>query len=166
MGDEAQILTYNFNIIAEILVSISLLIGVGMTLGGIFQLKKHAEQRGGAAGGGSVVGPLVMLVCGGALCVLPSLLGTALLAFWGTSSPLVYQGGPSGYDQLMPPVIMFVRIVGVGSFIRGIVLLSKSGGQHSQPGTFGKAIVHIFAGVLLIHILGTIDLLKQIMGWS
>lgn len=165
MGGEAQILTYNFNIIAEILTSISLLIGVGMTLSGIFQLKKHAEQRG-AGSGGSVAGPLVMLVCGGALCILPALIGSALLAFWGTNSPMVYQGGPSGYDQLMPPVIMFVRIVGVGSFIRGIVLLSKSGGHQSQPGTFGKAIVHIFAGVLLVHILGTIDLLKQIMGWS
>ena len=162
MGGEAGILTHNFNIISEIMTSIALLMGVGFTLGGIFQLKKHAEQRG--QGSHSVVGPVMMLVCGAALSILPEFIGAGLLAFWGTKTPLAYQGGPSGYDALIPPILMFVRIIGVGSFIRGIVLLSKVGGQQTQPGTLGKAIIHLFAGILLVHILGTIDLLQNVLG--
>ncbi|OGT44061.1 MAG: hypothetical protein A3F13_02325 [Gammaproteobacteria bacterium RIFCSPHIGHO2_12_FULL_40_19] len=162
-GNEANILTQNFNTIAEIMTSISLLMGICFTLGGLFQLKKHAEQRSMAASH-SMAGPMMMFICGGILCVLPKFIGSALLAFWGTDTPLVYQGGPAGYSVLIPPILMFVRIIGVGSFIRGVVLLSKAGGQQSQPGTLGKALVHIFAGILLVHILGTIDLLKSILG--
>lgn len=161
--DEASVLTTNFNIIAEIMTSIALLMGVGFTLAGLFQLKKHAEQRSMMASH-SISGPLILFVCGAALCVLPTFMGTALLTFWGTSTPLSYQGGPSGYGALIPPILMFVRIVGIGAFIRGIVLLSKTGAQQSQPGSFGKALVHLLAGILLVHILGTIELLGNILG--
>ena len=65
----------------------------------------------------------------------------------------------------MPAILVFVRVVGIGSFIRGIVLLSRSGDhQRSQPGMLGKALIHILAGVLLIHIVGTMDLLEDILG--
>lgn len=166
MGNaEASLLTSNFNIIAEIMTSISLLMGVGFTLGGIFQLKKHAEQRSMMASH-SIAGPIMLLVSGAILCILPAFMGSILLAFWGTSSPLSYSGGPSGYNVLIPPILIFIRIIGVGAFIRGVVLLSKTGGQQSQPGTLGKALVHLLAGVLLVHILGTIDLLKSILGIS
>ncbi len=127
-GNEASILTYNFDIIAEIMTSISLLMGVGFTLGGLFQLKKHAEQRSMMASH-SIAGPVMMFVCGAILCILPKFVGVALLAFWGTSNPLVYQGSPAGYSALIPPILIFVRIIGIGSFIRGVVLLSKAGGQ-------------------------------------
>lgn len=162
---EANLLTAHFNIIAEIMTSIALLMGVGFTLAALFQFKKHAEQRS-MMSHHSIAGPIILLICGAILCTLPAFMGSMLLAFWGTSSPLIYQGGPSGYNALIPPILMFIRIIGVGAFIRGVVILSRAGSQQSQPGTLGKALVHLLAGVLLVHILGTIELLKNILGIS
>ena len=163
---EAGILTQNFQIISVIIENIAILMGVGFTLTGLFQLKKYGESRTMMSQQHSIAGPLMMLLAGAMLLILPTFVGSILLAFWGTNSPLSYGGGPTGYNALIPPVLMFVRIIGVGAFIRGIVLLSRSSGQQAQQGTFGKAMIHIFAGILCIHILGTINLLEQLLGMT
>lgn len=159
--DFASILTHNFTLIADIMQSIAVLMGVALTLGGLFQLKRHGEERAmmgktsGAAG-------VVMLVCGAIMLILPSIIGTGLSAFFGSTSPLAYQGDSSGINALVKPIIMLVRLVGVGAFMKGIMMASHSGGQHAQPGTLGKAIIHIIAGILCINVVQTIDLIEQI----
>ena len=163
--EEAWILTQNFQIIADILETVAVIMGVGLTLGGIFQLKKYGESRTMMSGQHSIAGPLMMLLAGAMLMILPTFIGSALLAFWGTASPLSVPGATSSsYGALETPIVIFVRVVGVGSFIRGIVLLSRTGGQQAQHGTLGKAIIHIFGGILCVHIIGTMDLLKQLLG--
>ncbi len=164
MVAEAQVLSQNFTIIADIMETVAVLIGVCLMIGGIFQLKRYGESRTMMSGQHSIAGPLVMLVSGAMLLILPSFIGAAVLALWGTSSPLTYGGDSSGYSSLVPPILLFVRVIGVGAFIRGIVLLSRTGSQQSQAGSLGKALMHILAGVLCVHILGTIDLLEQILG--
>lgn len=166
MDNEAALLTQNFQIISIIIENIAIIMGVGFTLAGLFQLKKYGESRTMMSQQHSIAGPLLMLLAGAMLLILPTFVGSMLLAFWGTSSPLSYSGGPAGYSSLVPPVLMFVRIIGVIAFIRGIVLLARSGGQQSQQGTFGKAMIHIFAGILCVHILGTMDLLEQLLGMT
>ncbi len=161
---EPSALTNNFIIMSYILHTVAVVIGVSLTLGGVFQLKKHAEQRSMMSTQHSAAGPILMIICGGTLLILPAFIDATLLAFWGHKSPLTYDGGPTGYSAMVPPILVFVRVIGVGAFIRGIVLLSKCGSQQSQPGTLGKALVHIIAGILCVHILGTIDLLQNIMG--
>ncbi|MCX7125752.1 MAG: type IV secretion protein IcmC [Gammaproteobacteria bacterium] len=161
---EASILTSNFSVMAEIMETISIIIGVFMTFGAIIQFKKYGESRTQMSTQHSAAGPLVMLICGAMLMIIPTVVGTALLAFWGTNSPLAYDGGPAGYNSLIPPILMLVRLVGVGSFIRGIVILSKTGAGQQQPGTIGKGLMHIFAGILCVHIMGTVDLLDSILG--
>lgn len=166
MNTEGVLLTQNFQILADIMETVSVLMGVGLTLGGLFQMKKYGESRTMMSQQHSIAGPLVMLICGAMLMVLPTFIGTALLAFWGPRNPLSYPTGLSAYSSLMEPIIMFVRIVGVGSFIRGIFLLSRSGAQQAQHGTLGKALIHILAGILCVHIIGTMDLLEQLMGMT
>src|SRR3990167_8993780 len=161
---EASILTNNFIIMSYILQKAAVLIGIVLTFAVVMQFKKYGEQRSMMTSQMSAAGPTIMLVCGAALMVLPSVLGAALIAFWGNDSPLSYEGGPTGYSSLVPAIVILVRIVGVGSFIRGIVMLSKTGGQQSQPGTVGKAFMHILAGVMCIHILGTIGVVENILG--
>lgn len=163
---EAAVLTSNFEIIADIVETVSVLIGLSLVIGGIFQMKRYGESRTMMSGQHSIAGPLMMLVAGAMLLIMPTFVGTAVLALWGTRSPLSYPGGPGGYDSLVPPILMFVRIIGVGSFVRGIVLMSRTGSQQSQPGALGKALIHILAGVLCVHIMGTIDLLEQLLGLS
>jgi len=161
---EAALLENNFQLIAEILQAVAVLMGVGMVLAALFQLKKHAESRGMMGGQASMAGPMMLLVSGAMLLVLPDFITTAVLAFWGQSSDQAYNGGPTGYQSLVPAILMFVRVIGVGSFIRGVVLLSRSSGQQTQPGTLGKAMIHMFAGILCVHITGTISLIGSILG--
>lgn len=162
----ASTLTNNFIILAYILQQAAVIIGVFLTIGGIFQFKKYGEQRTMMSTQMSAAGPTLMVVCGATLMILPSFIGTSVMAFFGQGSPLSYEGGPSGYNALIPPILIFVRVVGVLSFIRGIVMLPRSTGQHAQPGVLGKAVTHIIAGVLCVHILGTIELLENIFGLS
>ena len=160
----AQQLNYNLHWVANIIGTVSLIMGVFMLFSGIVQFRKCAESRSMMSQQHGATGPLMMVLAGSALMALPSFLDVALLAFWSTDSPLAYQGGPSGYSALIPPILMFVRIVGVVSFIRGIVLLSKVGGQQTQHGTLSRALIHLLSGVLCIHILGTIELMESVLG--
>lgn len=161
---EASILSSNFIIMSYILQKVAVVIGVFLTFAGIMQFKKYGEQRSMMTTQMSAAGPALLVICGAALMLLPSVIGAALIAVWGNNSPLSYEGGPTGYHSLVPAIVILVRVVGVGSFIRGIVMLSKTGSQQSQPGTAGKAFMHILAGVMCIHILGTIGVVENILG--
>lgn len=88
---------------------------------------------------------------------LPVVLSSALTSFWSTSNLLHYHGGKVGYEQLIPPIILFVRLIGVGVFIRGVLLFSRVGREQTLPGTMAKA---------MLHILGTLSLLKSVLGMS
>jgi len=154
----------HFIIIAEIIQSIGVMIGVALTVGGIFQLKKYGEMRSMMSHQMTLAGPLMMIVAGSALLSLPTFIRLSLLTFLGQDSPLQLSPG-SSYSADITPFIIFVRVIGVGSFIRGIVLLSGTGHQGGQPGTTGKALTHIFAGILAVHVLGTYELLKNIFGF-
>ena len=160
----AEQLNFNLHWVANIIGTVALLMGIAMFLSGIFQLKKLGESRTMMSSEHSAAGPLMMLLAGAALMILPTFIDSALLAFWSTDTPLRYEGGSGGYDALVPPILLFIRIVGVISFIRGIVLLSRTGGRQSQPGTMSRAMIHLLAGILCVHILGTLELLGSIMG--
>ena len=161
---EASILSNNFIIMSYILQKVAVFIGIALTFSGIMQFKKYGEQRSMMSSQMSAAGPALLVICGAALMILPSVIGAALISVWGSNSPLSYEGGPTGYSSLVPAIVILVRVVGVGSFIRGIVMLSKTGGQQSQPGTTGKAFMHILAGVMCIHILGTVGVVENMLG--
>lgn len=156
-------LTSNLLIIAQIMKVISIGMGISFIFGAMMKFKKYGEMRTMMSSQMTIYAPLAMLLAGTLLVMLPTFISTALYAFWGTDNPLAYPGQGEWWGDLMEPVIVFVRIVGIGSFMRGIVLLARSGGEHSQPGTLGKALIHIFAGILCVHIIGTKDLLAAIL---
>jgi len=160
------IVTQNFQYIAVILQTISIAMGLSMLFAGIFQLKKYGEMRTMMSAQMSIAGPLLLLLGGTVLLILPTFIGTMLLSFWGSTSILQYSGDASGIDAFLPPIILFVRIIGIGSLIRGVHLLSRSGGHHAQPGTVGKGLIHMLAGILCINILETVNLLAELLGFS
>ena len=106
--------------------AIAIAIGIGLFLGGFFKLKKYGEQRTMMSAQMTMSGPLLMIISGSALLILPTFISTALLALWGNSNPLQYSGDTSGLGAFIPPILMFIRIIGVGSFIRGLVDLLEA----------------------------------------
>ena len=159
---DPYIVANNISMFGSILQTVSIMLGLGLFMGGLFQLKRYGEMRTFMSTQMTIAVPLSMMISGTALLALPTTIATALNAFWSTTSPLNYGGSGYGWDQYVPAVVMFVRVIGVGSFMRGLLLFSRTGHQ-AQPGTLSKAMLHLVGGVLCIHIIGTVDLLKSIL---
>ncbi len=158
----------NFNLmqsigyLGDMVQAIGIIGGVSLIFSGIFALKRYGEMRTMMSQQMTVAGPLMKLVAGAVLISLPVALSTFLQAFWSTANPVTYHAQSSTDALLIPPVLMFVRLIGVGSFIRGWFLMSRIG-PNSQPGTMTKGITHIFAGILLVHILGLYNLITSVL---
>lgn len=169
IGNLPDILVANLNLIATIMQTLAILIGLALFVGGMFQLKRYGEMRTMMSAQMSISGPLMMLFSGVAMLCSPLLMGTFLVSFWGPAgvTDLPYDGDTSSsWSQYIEPVLMMVRLVGVYAFMRGFVMASKTGSGHAQPGTTGKVLIHIFAGILCVHIMGTIQLVESILGFD
>lgn len=162
-------LVNNMHWLARLIEIFSVGAGLSIMFGGFFKLKRYGEMRSAQSSQMTLAAPLIMLLSGIMLLMLPLFLKVGLMAFWGASgtSPLAYEGSSlPGMYQIEYAVVLFTRVLGLGAFVRGVLILSRSGSEGGQPGQKGKAFVHMFAGVLLIHILGTVDLVKQIFGYT
>lgn len=153
-----------FGYIVEIIKYISIVMGVAMTMFGMFKLKRYSEMRSMMSQQMTLSGPLMLMVCGALLLSLPTTIEVALFAFWGDSSIMHYPGleGVGAAHTVVMHIYTFLRVIGLGSFIRGIILISRAGGGSGQPGTLSKGFIHIFGGILAINIEGTIHILRQI----
>ena len=161
---DPTVLMKNLGYMGIIFQDVAILMGLGLFMSGVFRLKRYAEARTFMSHQMTIAGPLLMMIGGVFLLALPTTLRSALYNIWSTSNPLNYNGSNGTWGALIPPIIIFVRLLGVGAFMRGILLFSRSGSENSQHGTMSKAILHIIGGILCVHILGTLNLLKEILG--
>jgi len=157
---------HNLGSVAGILGAVSAILGVSLVLGGFFRLKLYGQMRGTfMAHQVTIAGPLVKILAGAIMLVLPTMLHTSMLAFWGNANPLhiATTDGTSPWSAYVPVVIMFVRLIGVGAFIRGIMMLPRTSGQGKQPGVMSKALLHMLGGLLCINVVQTHILLRSIL---
>jgi len=155
----------NLEMISRIVQDISILLGVVLIAAGILRFKRYGEMRGIMSHQMTIGDPLMLMVGGTGLLMLPWLVSMGVQAFFGSASPLTVSGvGINGWDRLMSAVTIFVRLIGIGAFIRGWAMLSKAGKESGQPGRVGRGFIYIIAGIFCIHILGTVHLLQYIMG--
>ncbi len=148
--------------ILNVIEDISIVSGVGMVFASINGFKKHSEQRG-MNGQGGLGGPFITLLCGVILTCIAGFLSAAGFLIWGSGqiTPLSYLSTMgTTYSQMLGPVVDLVRVVGAGAFVRGVFLLNKAGQSQAQPGTVGKGLIFLFAGVLCVHVVGTTQLLE------
>ena len=137
-GPNPAVLMANFTTLADILQAVSILMGLGLFVGGVFVLKRWGEMRTFMSYQLSLAWPLGMMICGVFLIALPTVISTGVYALWSQSSALRYTGTDTGWGQYMPPLLLFVRLIGVDAIIRGILLFSRTGSHNSQPGMVGK----------------------------
>jgi intracellular multiplication protein IcmC len=165
-GVDLTVLLQNLGVMGDIVQAIAIIMGLGLFMAGIFKLKRYGEMRTMMSHHMTIAAPLLMLTGGIMLLCLPFMLHTALLNFWSINNPTQYSGGSSGWEQIVPVVIVFVRLIGVGAFMRGILLFSRSGGEQAQHGTMAKALLHLLGGILCVNIVGTVRLLEGIFGYT
>lgn len=161
---DAQNLVTNLNILSGILNNGAIFMGWAMFFAAIFKFKRYGEMRTMMSMHINIMAPLSMMIASVFLLMFPTFLSSILFWFWSHSVDTNPTPSNSGYEQYFLPIVMFIRIIGVVSIIRGILLLSRAGAQQGQPGQIGKAGMHVLGGVLCVHIMRTIDLLKSIFG--
>lgn len=154
--------------LANIIEYIAIIMGVGMILSSLFLFKKYGQMRTFMSQQLTMTKPLLTLIGGAALLILPTFIGTAERMVWGQSwfSQTMSLDLGTDWTGLLEPVFMLVRLLGVIALIRGILLATKAGGQQSQPGMAGKAAIHFIAGVLCINIDSTARILGNIFDFS
>ncbi len=135
IGNLPDTLMNNLGWIAIIFQSVSIFLGLGIFVGGMFQLKRYGEMRTMMSSQMSIGGPAMMLFSGASLMYLPTFISTVLVGFWGSGAEmdLPVESTMEGWAQYIPPVLMLVRLVGVYAFTRGFVILGRSG-SHGQQG--------------------------------
>lgn len=161
----AAVMMHNLVLLSDIMNYVAILMGLGLFLGGLFKLKRYGEMRTFMSHQMTIWGPLAMMFGGVMLLMLPYTITTSLLAFFGPGQtlPLSYHGDTThDIDAYIPVVNMFIRLIGVGAIMRACMLFSRSGQIGGQPGVMGKAMLHLFGGILCVHIIGTVDLIKYL----
>ena len=150
-------LVQNIDVITGVAEGFAVISGIILILMGVMEFKRFAEARGMSGQQHSMAKPLLMLVCGSVLLALPSMLPAIVSAFFSNAQDDTYNSS----IPYMPGIIMFLRFLGLCSVIKGIIMLSKTGGTGAQPGMRGKSFIHIFAGVLLLHIVTVSNLMTN-----
>jgi intracellular multiplication protein IcmC len=148
----------------KMLIALSYVMGIGVTLIGLFRLKKYGQQTVMMMSSANIGEPMIFIVTGALLFYLPSTMNMLVETVWGYGTSGIGSGdSPSVYpswDEVIGPVMRIMQIIGLVALIRGISMLTRLAGQ-AQPGTIGKAFVHIIAGTMAINIYGTIDVIQN-----
>lgn len=154
----------------QMLVSLCYLSGVILLTLGVFKFKKYGQMTVMMSSGANLSEPMSYFIAGLILLFFPFMLDSLLSTFWGSGytsdSILAYQSGDNqGLRAYLQPIMEVVEVVGLGAFIRGVYMLSKTGSQSgSQQNSLSKGLMHMLGGVLAININGTIDVLRNSFG--
>lgn len=138
----------------QLVTAVAYVMGMFFLVNGLFHLKKYGEQRSQASGEAHLKGPILYLFVGAALLYLPTTVRVGMSTFWVNPFPYQYDTDQSGaWADLLKASFMIIQLIGIISFIRGLVMLTHLGGAGGQQqGTLGKAFAHIIAGVLCIDL--------------
>lgn len=169
--------------LTSMLLMISFVIGIAMIFSALAKMKKFGMMMTMMSQPGELGGPLVGIIVGAVLVYLPtstnflmnSLFSSANSIFGGAgginyqamgqgASLLSYSGSGglnSLWADLANTLVLFIQFLGFVSFIKGMLILSKSATPGHQPGTFSKGLTHVIGGVVLINFIGAVNVLKN-----
>ncbi len=159
---------------------ISYVAGIYMIIHALTMMKKFGNMSMQAQPG-ELSGPLMQLVVGAVLIYLPtstdaltnSLFGSSNSIFGGNGS-VNYTNAGSGsallgylptdtfaqqWASLANTLVLYVQFVGLLSFIKGWLILSKSAGHSAQQGSVAKGITHILGGIVAINFVSAANII-------
>lgn len=111
--------------------------------------------------------PILMIVISAMLMSMPVTLEMATSSIYGSSGPGAYLAPETNNlgaasRKLIENVIIFLKLVGFVSFVRGFFLLNKT--VEKGQDLFAKGMTHIIGGVLLINFKATVSILAASTG--
>lgn len=167
-----QNLSAAFTGLKTLIVALSYVIGVGMTVKGLMMYRALANQTLSTAQRGELAGPMVWIIVGVILIYFPRTLESTMLTVFGTTDtspasallPWATQSSAARWQEISEVIVNYVKLIGYIAFLRGWIILSKMGHQGAQPGSIGKAIIHVIGGILLVNIIDTVNLLSRTFG--
>jgi intracellular multiplication protein IcmC len=142
--------------------------GVALTLKGIYDLKIYGESRTMMSSHTNIKGPLMTLFVG-AMCIFsPSAFSVVMESTFGYSSVLSYNQFPTSSGQALSQseivILQIIQVIGAYAFVRGWVLLARSSSGQGGHGLFGRGLIHVIGGVFAINIVGTCNVIAATFG--
>jgi intracellular multiplication protein IcmC len=144
--------------LVKLVVAVAYVSGFGFLMGSIMKFKACAQGSTMMSSQQSLSGPLIHLLVGVALIYFGGFIQIGSTTFFGQNSSMAYEANlDSGalFSGMIAPIILILRLIGYIAFIKGFYILARLGGHQAQPGTLGKAVVHIIGGILAINVEAT-----------
>lgn len=153
--------------IKNFIIAISYGVGLGLCVIAVMKLKKYGTKTAYMHVESSLVGPFLQFFIGIALFYLPTFVETVNMTIWNEAyvynSPLNYtsQTSSTTFEEYIEPILGIIQIIGMISFIRGWVMLSKATNVGQQPGAVSKGLTHVIGGIMGINIYTVIEVFNQ-----
>ena len=131
------------------------------------KLKKYGTKTAYKHVESSLVGPFLQFFIGIALFYLPTFVETVNITLWNEAyvynSPLNYtsQTSSTTFEEYIEPILGVIQIIGMISFIRGWVMLSRATNVGQQPGAVSKGLTHVIGGIMGINIYTVMEIFNQ-----
>ena len=167
-GTMLQNLTVAVPQLTRLVTALAYVMGLFMLIKGTYALKQYGESKSMMSTEHSLKGPMLFIFVGTMLLYLPTSIRVGTSSFWKNSTPLVYVPDPttSSWSIFINDIFMVIQLVGVISFVRGMVKLTHLSGSHGQPGTLGTAMAHIIAGILCINMYQFLQVIFNTLGYG
>lgn len=160
-------ISQQINPIKNFIIAISYGVGLGLCIIAVMKLKKYGTKTAYMHVESSLVGPFLQFFIGIALFYLPTFVETVNLTIWNEAyvynSPLNYtsQTSSTTFEEYIEPILGIIQIIGMVSFIRGWVMLSKATNVGQQPGAVSRGLTHVIGGIMGINIYTVIEVFNQ-----
>jgi intracellular multiplication protein IcmC len=160
-------ISQQINPIKNFIIAISYGVGLGLCVIAVMKLKKYGTKTAYMHVESSLVGPFLQFFIGIALFYLPTFVETVNITLWNEAyvynSPLNYtsQTSSTTFEEYIEPILGVIQIIGMISFIRGWVMLSKATNVGQQPGAVSKGLTHVIGGIMGINIYTVMEVFNQ-----
>lgn len=156
--------------VVQLTFAVCYLVGLWEVLRSIYKLKRYAQGTSMMSQEASLMKPMMHLFVGVGCIYLPTLMDSFLQTAFATSidSVVAYPAEESDpFVSVVRPLILVTRAFGLIAIVRGWIMLAKLGGEGAaQPGTTGKAVMHILGGICAWNIVGLWTIIQNTLGIS
>lgn len=174
VSDQTDILiniANNLASVEKLVVGAAYVMGLAFAFKAIYSLKTYTESRGAASQGASLKEPVVYLLVAAVFIYFPTVLRILLMTSFGSSNILQYASASNNNQAIITlfgtgstvggPLALIIQTIGVIAFVRGWILIARSVSHGQPPGGTGKGLIQVFAGILAMNIVATLEIVNN-----